>query len=100
MKATAFDRRTPAQEMCRHRRAWRVDETHFEVLSRDGDHRYSVTLEPSGELSCTCTAGHYGAPCWHEHKVADRLLREGVPDSLLDATGDDLVTADELWGRL
>lgn len=99
MKATSFDRRTPADEMRRHRRAWRVDDTHFEVLSRDGDHRYGVTLEPSGDLSCTCTAGHYGSRCWHEQKVAERLLREGLPSSLLEAA-DDTATADDVWGRL
>jgi hypothetical protein len=99
MKATAFDRRTPAIEMRRHRRAWRVDETHFEVLSRSGDQRYGVTLEPSGDLHCTCTAGHYGVPCWHEQRVADRLLREGVPEAILgDATSAD--PAADLWERL
>ncbi|MGH7921894.1 MAG: SWIM zinc finger family protein [Candidatus Dormibacteraceae bacterium] len=97
MKATSFDRRTPAEEMLSRRRAWRQDDAHYEVVARDGGHRYEVTLQASGVLRCSCTAGHYGWPCWHEEKVARRLLREGLPDSILETDED---AEDEAWGRL
>lgn len=100
MNVIAFDRRTPAQEVSKHRRAWRVDDGYYEVISRSGDERYGVTLHPSGELSCTCTAGRFGNHCWHVQKVADRLLRDGVPSSVLDDRDDDLTPDDGVWGAL
>lgn len=105
MKPIHFARGTPAKEMLARRRAWRVDPAHYEVIARDGGHRYEVALESDGELSCSCTAGHYGRPCWHEQKVARRLLREGVPDSLVadGPIADELTSGladDDVWGRL
>lgn len=100
MKATAFKAQTPGQEMLKHRRAWRVDDTYFEVISRAGDERYGVSLHESGELSCTCTAGRFGNPCWHKQKVADRLLRDGVSSSVFETSDAGLVPEDDVWGRL
>jgi hypothetical protein len=103
MKATSFSTRTPAAEVLAHRRAWRQDDTHYEVIARDGAHRYEVSLQPSGELSCTCTAGSFHRPCWHEQKVARRLLREGPPASILQTAEDeidDLEADDEAVGRV
>ncbi len=82
-KRSSFKRSTPADEMLTHRRAWRIDDSHFKVWSRAADHRYEVELEPDGDLACTCPAGAYGEPtCWHRGAVARRLLREGLPPSL------------------
>jgi len=75
----AFDRRTPAADMLRCRRAWRVGPGCFRVFSRDGLTAYRVLVTPGGETSCTCTAGRYGRPCWHAIRALKRLLREGLP---------------------
>ena len=89
MSRTSYPSRTPAAEMLQHRRAWRIDDLHYEVVNRSADERYDVTLEPSGELECTCTAGRFRTPCWHEGVVARRLVREGLPHLF----GDDLEDA-------
>ncbi len=100
MKPVAFDNCTPVEVMLEHRRAWRLDSSHYEVIARDGGHRYEVTLQPSGDLRCTCTAATYGRPCWHEQKVAARLLREGPPEDLLSEDPADGAGVNEVWGRL
>ena len=75
----AFDPRTPAGDMLRCRRAWRVGPGCFRVFSRDGLTAYRVLVTPGGETSCTCTAGRFGCQgCWHRIRVLQRLLREGA----------------------
>lgn len=78
--AAAFAKSTPADQVLPHRHAWATGEqTTFEVISRDGKRRYEVVLSASGDLRCSCPArGH----CWHQEKVAARILREGVPESV------------------
>ena len=76
--ARAFGARTPAVEMFRHRRAWRVGPGHFHVISRDGRTRYRVLATADGEAACTCTAGRFGGACWHQCVVLRRVVREGV----------------------
>ena len=74
----AFDRRTSAVDMLRHRRAWRLGPGCFRVFSRDGHTAYRVLVTPGGETSCTCTAGRFGGACWHQVRVLKRVLREGL----------------------
>ncbi len=89
-KRNTFKRSTPADEMLTHRRAWRLDDSHFKVWSRDADREYKVRLESAGELVCTCPAGLYGEPtCWHRGAVARRLLREGLPPGLCEPEPDE-----------
>lgn len=92
--AQTFPKSTPAAEMQTHRRAWATGvETVHEVISRDGKTRYEVALLTDGTLRCPCQArGH----CWHMDKVAARILREGVPESIVKPRP----TADELFDRL
>lgn len=97
MKPNAFDRRTPSDEMLTRRRAWRVDQVHFQVIARDGEHRYDVELQPSGDLTCTCTAASFSRPCWHEERVARRLLREGIPDGALVADSLGAASEEVAW---
>ena len=77
-RARVYDACTPAVEMVRHRRAWRVDAGRFEVISRDGRTRYRVKTGPGHMTRCSCRAGRFGGPCWHQVKVLMRLLREGA----------------------
>ena len=74
-----FDPRTPALDMLRRRRAWRVAPGCFRVFSRDGLTAYRVLVTPNGETSCTCTAGRFGQACWHQVRALKRVLREGLP---------------------
>ncbi len=76
--ARTFDARTPAVEMLRRRRAWKVGAGHFHVISRDGRTRYRVLATPDGVTACTCTAGRFGGACWHQCVVLRRVVREGV----------------------
>ncbi|HXM57922.1 MAG TPA: hypothetical protein VOB72_21175 [Candidatus Dormibacteraeota bacterium] len=76
-RAKAYDARTAAVEMVRHRRAWRVGPGHFRVFSRDGLTAYRVLVTPDGETSCTCTAGRFGRACYHAVIGLRRVLREG-----------------------
>jgi hypothetical protein len=73
-----FDPRTPAAYMLRRRRAWRQGPGIFRVFSRDGLTAYRVLVMPGGETSCTCTAGRFGHACWHQVRVLERVLREGL----------------------
>ena len=72
----AYDARTPAIDMLRHRRAWRTGPDQFRVFSRDGRTAYRVQVTPDGETRCTCAAGRFGRDCWHGAKVLLRVLRE------------------------
>jgi hypothetical protein len=72
-----FDPRTPAMDMLHRRRAWRVGPGCFRVFGRDGLTQYRVLVTPSGETSCTCTAGRFGRACWHQIRALKRVLREG-----------------------
>jgi hypothetical protein len=74
----SFDQRTPALDMLRCRRAWRVGPGCFQVFSRDGLTAYRVLVSPGGETGCTCTAGRFGCACWHQAKALLRTLREGL----------------------
>jgi hypothetical protein len=74
----AYDTRTPAIDMLRHRRAWRTGPDQFRVFSRDGRTAYRVQVTPEGETRCTCTAGRFGGGCWHQVRVLKRVLREGT----------------------
>jgi hypothetical protein len=76
--ARPFDARTPAVEMFRRRRAWKVGPGHFQVSARDGCTRYRVLATPAGETTCTCRVGRFGGACWHQCVVLRRLLREGA----------------------
>jgi hypothetical protein len=75
----SYDRRTPAADMLRCRRAWRLGPGSFRVFSRDGLTAYRVLVAPDGETSCTCTAGRFGQDCWHQVRVLSRVLRDGLP---------------------
>lgn len=75
----SYDPRTPALDMLRCRRAWRVGPGCFRVFGRDGLTAYRVLVTPDGETSCTCTAGRFGHPCWHAIRALKRVLREGLP---------------------
>lgn len=70
-----FDRRTPPEEMLRHRRAWKRSDTVFKVYGREGD-EYIVEMLDDGRLTCTCAAGEKHQECWHVRRVARRLIRE------------------------
>ncbi|PZR66786.1 MAG: hypothetical protein DLM66_12860 [Candidatus Dormiibacter spiritus] len=100
--AKAFDRRTSPSEMLSHRKAWRVDDCQYQVCGRDG-HRYDLSLQSDGELSCNCPAGIYGQPtCWHRATVSRRLLREGLPDLVFQpdlsvVESDELQDEETLW---
>ncbi len=76
--ARAYDARTPATDMLRRRRAWRVGPGCFRVFSRDGLTAYRVLVTPAGETTCTCTAGRFGRACWHQIRVLKRVLRESA----------------------
>ena len=75
--ARTFGARTPAVEMLRRRRAWKVAPGHFHVISRDGRTHYRVLATADGETACTCTAGRFGGACWHQCVVLRRVVREG-----------------------
>ena len=75
----AFDRRTPAVDMLRCRRAWRMGPGCFRVFSRDGLTAYRVLVTLGGATSCTCMAGRFGRPCLHAVIALRRVLREGLP---------------------
>lgn len=95
--ATAFAKSTPAAQVKPHRHAWATGkDTVFEVISRDGKTRYDVVLFANGDLRCTCEAGKHGRRCWHQEKVAARIVREGVPESITAPQPD----ADALFDRL
>lgn len=90
--ARRFPHHTPPGQMVHSRRAWRLDDTHYEVIGRDGVQRYELTLQPDGRLDCDCPAGQHDRTCYHAAVVARRLLREGIPDGALDELppdGDD-----------
>lgn len=51
------------------------------VPSRTSNRTYTVTAWTRGETvktSCTCHAGQYGRPCWHQKAVRE-ILRPEVP---------------------
>ena len=74
MATRVFEPRTPAPEVMNTRRAWRVGD-HFEVVSRSATKRYRVDVA-GGMPLCTCTAAHYGRPCFHAAVVLRRVMRE------------------------
>ena len=77
MSVRVFDRRTPALEMCRRRRAWKVRDGLYRVISRNGVTRYPVTVDEDGLTHCPCPgATFHGGACWHQVKVLQRILRE------------------------
>ena len=76
MTAKPFDPRTPGDEMLTRRRAWLQEPGQFEVVSRDASSRYEVRISPEGEVSCTCTAGRFGNPCWHTQLALKRAIRQ------------------------
>jgi hypothetical protein len=71
-----FDRRTPAVEVMPRRRAWKEGEGLFKVIGRTGT-RYHVRVKGS-QTSCSCTAGTFGRACWHQLRVLQRIVREGM----------------------
>ena len=73
-----FDPHTPAADMLRRRRAWRIGAGCFRVFSRDGVTAYRVLVTSDGETTCTCTAERFGRACWHRIRVLKRLLREAT----------------------
>ena len=75
--ARFFDPRTPAVEMVRNRRAWKVVDGHYEVIGRNPIDRYHVLVSTDGESSCTCPAGLFRCDCWHQVVGLRRALREG-----------------------
>ncbi len=75
--ARAYGPRTPATDMLRRRRAWRVGPGCFRVFSRDGLTAYRVLVTADGETSCSCTAGRFGRVCFHAVLAFRRVLREG-----------------------
>ena len=87
--AKQFPRHTPPSEMLLSRRAWRLDDTHYEVIARDGVQRYGLTLQADGRLDCECPAGRHDRTCYHAAVVARRLVREGIPDGALDELPSD-----------
>ena len=74
----AFDARTPAMDMLRSRRAWRLGPGCFRVFSRDGLTAYRVLVMPDGDTSCTYIAGRFGRACWHQVRALMRVVREGA----------------------
>jgi len=58
----AFARSTPAPQVMNHRRAWKVAETIYEVISRAADRRYTVVVV-GGVPRCGCQAGQRGQAC-------------------------------------
>lgn len=47
----------------------------WRVLSSKGDHYYTVTLTPSGDLSCTCPGFYYRGRCRHVQEILQRKLK-------------------------
>lgn len=96
-KRSSYNRSTPADQMLTHRRAWRIDDSHFKLWARDSTHSYEVALNNDGSLSCNCPAdAQFHMPtCWHRGAVARRLLREGIPDSVFQPNLS-VVASDEL----
>ena len=74
----SFYPRTSGADMLCRRRALRMGPGSFRVFSRDGLTAYRVLVTPDGNTSCTCTAGRFGRPCWHQARALLRVLREGA----------------------
>jgi SWIM zinc finger len=76
LHSTAFKRHIPGPTVMNRRRAWKVGETQYEVVSRAADQRYRVEVE-GGMPLCSCEAARFGRPCYHAAVVLRRLMNEG-----------------------
>lgn len=72
MSVIAYVTSTPAAKMLKRRRARRLDNGAYEVISRDGQHRYRVFVLRTGDTICNCQAGRIGRTCWHAVRALKR----------------------------
>jgi hypothetical protein len=76
-----YSRHVKPKDMAYFRRAWKIDDNHYRVYSRDGEpYILFVYWDSKGKVHilCPCPAGSHNNPCFHGTILLKRLDREGL----------------------